>query len=133
VADRLIEHDRRGRPIGSRVWDVDLPCPECGNRSVIGFLYLDQHGHHQHTHYVCTFWKSPDDRSVYLTAGYDASKDRCGWHGWGVPEPLVCDHCGGTTFEPWHEDPRRPECATCHHVCSHPGSPMNTTDWSPNV
>lgn len=79
------EQDRRLRPIEQRVWDAGLPCPECGNMAVIGFLYLDQHGSHQHTHYVCTFWKSPDDKNVYLTAGYDASRDRCDWHGWSVP------------------------------------------------
>lgn len=79
------QKDRRLVLISERVWDADLPCPECGNRSVIGFLYLDQHGQHQHTHYVCTFWRSPDDKSVYLKPGYDASKDRCGWHGWSVP------------------------------------------------
>lgn len=64
------DSDRRTEPIDKRVWDATLPCPDCGNMSVIGFLYLDQHGRHQHTHYVCTFW---------------AAKDRCGWHGWTVP------------------------------------------------
>ena len=79
------ERDRRASPIDQRVWDATLPCPNCGNTSVIGFLYLDQFGHHQHTHYVCTFWATPEDKSVYLRPGYDASKDRCGWHGWSVP------------------------------------------------
>lgn len=85
VVEEWLAEDRRQAPIDQRVFDATLPCPDCGNKSVIGYLYLDQHGHHQHTQYVCTFWRTPEDKSVYLQAGYDASKDRCGWQGWSVP------------------------------------------------
>lgn len=67
---------REGRSPLDGAFEVTNPCPECGNRSVLGFLYLNQDGQHMHTHYVCTFWASPSD----------VEGSRCGWHGWTVPD-----------------------------------------------
>lgn len=52
---------------------TDQPCPQCGVAKVLGFLYLSERGTHQHTHYVCLSWP--------------ATGERCGWHGWTVPDP----------------------------------------------
>lgn len=49
-----------------------LPCPDCGHRRILGYRMDNEHGHHMHTHYVCTFWGSGMRRA-------------CGWHGWSVP------------------------------------------------
>lgn len=51
---------------------VDLPCPECGHRRILGYRMDNEHGGAMHTHYVCTFWGSGKPRA-------------CGWHGWVVP------------------------------------------------
>lgn len=53
---------------------LELPCPDCGNRRLIGYAFLDQEGRHQHTHYICTWWPSYGA----------AATQRCGWHGWTV-------------------------------------------------
>jgi hypothetical protein len=50
----------------------ELPCPDCGHRRILGYRMDNEHGHHMHTHYVCTFWGSGMRRP-------------CGWHGWSVP------------------------------------------------
>lgn len=53
-----------------------LRCPQCKNKTLFGYLYRNEFGDHQHTHYVCTYWPNGDTFGV----GY-----RCGWHGWAVP------------------------------------------------
>jgi hypothetical protein len=59
----------------------DLLCPRCGYARIIGFLYLDQAGCHQHTHYVCTFWRAATEDMVAVPG----ATTPCGWHGWTVP------------------------------------------------
>lgn len=65
--------------VGS-TWLCDLPCPDCGELRVIGYLLTNERGEHAHTHYVCTFWRSglKPDLSASL-------HKRCGWSGWSVP------------------------------------------------
>jgi hypothetical protein len=63
-----------------RTFNVDLPCPSCGQDSLFGYLLLNERGEHMHTHYVCRFWRSgiKPDLSASL-------HKHCGWHGWSVP------------------------------------------------
>lgn len=62
---------------------TDLPCPQCGEKMVLGHYFLTPDTHqHQHTHYVCLSWPS---NGIYETK-------RCGWHGWVVP-PLPNKKC----------------------------------------
>lgn len=68
------------RTLIHRVFDADLPCPDCGQDSVIGYLFLNEHGEHMHTYYVCTFWPS----GKRADGGYEV-RPRCGWGGWTVP------------------------------------------------
>jgi hypothetical protein len=103
---------------------VETPCPDCGQRSLIGYLLVNESGRHQHTRYACTFWRSglsPD--------GLRPLHEPCGWQGWSVPAPARCGpgrecvgqaddhvhcHCGG-------------RC--CH--CSCPGSGLDPGDPGP--
>jgi hypothetical protein len=78
---------------------LELPCPNCGESRLLGFLYLNQHGKHMHTHYVCTFWKSEEDPGVYMDPDHDSTVNRCGWHGWVVPEPLKFPTAAGSVIE----------------------------------
>lgn len=58
----------------------EYPCPDCGQRKIIGYYFVTEEGHHQHTYYVCTFWPSainPD--------GSHTTTKRCGWQGWRIP------------------------------------------------
>lgn len=36
----------------------DLPCPDCGQYRIIGYVFTNEADEHMHTHYVCTFWPS---------------------------------------------------------------------------
>lgn len=56
-----------------RLWEPYV-CPECRRESLFGYYFADEEGRHQSTHYVCTFWSSVP------------GAQRCGWHGWTVPE-----------------------------------------------
>lgn len=60
-------------------FDVDLPCPRCGEHLLFGYYFLTPDLKHQHTHYVCRHWPSGEreNGSYVLT-------ERCGWHGWAV-------------------------------------------------
>lgn len=77
-----LKRDRRNGPLLDRVFSVEnIPCPGCGNSSVIGYLLLDEKlGHHQHTHYVCTAWVDVD-RPRLLQGGQGRP---CGWSGFSV-------------------------------------------------
>lgn len=69
------------KPLSARTFAVsDSPCPDCGQRSVIGFYYVNEYQEHMHTHYVCTFW--PSSRGEIDP---DKIKRQCGLHGWHVP------------------------------------------------
>lgn len=60
-------------PYDARAWKVkSLPCPTCGNMTVMGYLLVKENDEHMHTHYVCTFWRS-------------RTTVRCGWSGYSVP------------------------------------------------
>lgn len=62
-------------------WLVDtLPCPECRNMTLIGYLLVDEEGKHMHTKYVCTFWPT----GVRQNRPY-VNTNPCGWSGWTVP------------------------------------------------
>lgn len=61
----------------------DLPCPKCGQYTVIGYSYHNENGEHMHTRYRCTFWKSGINRST-LPRTYDRTEP-CDWDGWSVP------------------------------------------------
>lgn len=52
---------------------VDLPCPDCEQRRLVGYRLDNEKGEHMHTNYVCTFWASRTLRA-------------CGWHGWTIPD-----------------------------------------------
>lgn len=58
----------------SGAFAVDSPCPDCGNKSILGYLLLNENGRHKHTRYICTFWGS-------------GNPVRCGWHDWVIPKP----------------------------------------------
>lgn len=77
---------------------LDWPCPDCGNVSLLGFLYLNQHGAHMHTHYVCTFWASEEDPGVYMDPDHDSTVNRCNWHGWVVPAPKKLPTAAGSVI-----------------------------------
>lgn len=65
-------------------WKATLPCPECGNYTVIGMLLVDEEGNHMHTFYRCTFW--PSNRENLGRSNILRSDTRpCGWEGWTVP------------------------------------------------
>ena len=73
------------RPV-ELVFDVsEYACPKCGQHSLFGFNYSNREGSKMHTHYVCTYWASPENRADYLKPGYNSGLNRCGWHGWSVP------------------------------------------------
>jgi predicted RNA-binding Zn-ribbon protein involved in translation (DUF1610 family) len=61
---------RDGNPAGFSL--ASLPCPQCGQRRIMGYRMDDEQGKHMHTHYVCTFWGTGQTKA-------------CGWHGWSVP------------------------------------------------
>lgn len=64
-------------------WKVDaLPCPDCGNRTLMGYLLTNEFGEHMHTKYVCTFWKADPMRGTPRT---ETVTRPCGWQGWSVP------------------------------------------------
>lgn len=50
---------------------ADTPCPACGNKTLIGYLYIDEEENHQHTRYLCCFW--------------GRQGPPCNWNGWVVP------------------------------------------------
>jgi hypothetical protein len=56
-------------------WSDDasaLKCPACG-RNTVGILrYINEHGAHMHTRYLCASWPS-------------GAGEPCGWAGWYVP------------------------------------------------
>lgn len=47
-------------------------CPRCKCYGLIGYYFRTLEGAHQHTYFVCPLWP--------------AGGQRCGWHGWSVPE-----------------------------------------------
>ena len=51
---------------------IDVPCPTCGNETVLCYLLVDEKGQHMHTRYVCVFWGSDQTKA-------------CDWAGWSVP------------------------------------------------
>ena len=63
-------------------WLVDRPCPQCGQTTVGGMLLVDERGRHQHTRYVCTFWRSG---LLGEDEGFRPAHEPCGWEGWSVP------------------------------------------------
>lgn len=72
--------DYRTRDLTGKTFLCESPCPSCGQTKVIGYYFVTEAGHHQHTHYVCTFWPTalnPD--------GSYTHRERCGWHGWSIP------------------------------------------------
>ena len=74
--------DRTG---GSFLVGPEHPCPVCGEAKVLGYYLVDERGRHQHTRYVCTFW-----RSGISPAGFAAYR-ACGWTGWTVPAAPVVE------------------------------------------
>lgn len=62
-------------------FDVDLPCPQCGEHLLFGYYFLTPELQHMHTYYVCRNWPS-GDRGANLAY---VPTERCGWHGWTVP------------------------------------------------
>lgn len=71
VVDFLV---RRGPANGPKfwTWEAGVPCPDCGQRRVMGYRLDTENGEHMHTHYVCTWWGKGQPKG-------------CGWHGWSVP------------------------------------------------
>ena len=61
----------------ARAWNATLPCPSCGNMTVIGYLLVNEQGEHMHTRYACTFWPS----EVRPGLPHQDTR-RCGWEGW---------------------------------------------------
>lgn len=67
------------RPLATRAFVVDdIPCPGCGQISIIGLLLCNERESHVHTWYVCTFWRSGID------PGGGGPYKPCGWTGWVV-------------------------------------------------
>ena len=63
-------------PLAERTFPLpDDPCPDCGQFTLFGYYFVTEDQHHQHTHYVCTFW--PSIKGLF--------QRQCGWHGWTVP------------------------------------------------
>lgn len=61
----------------AKAWTSSLPCPDCGQMTVIGYLLVNEQGSHMHTKYACTFWPSSKSLTV--------AEKPCGWQGWSVP------------------------------------------------
>lgn len=83
TADELREEwHRRGMNLdrAEHTFPVDLPCPDCGQNSLFGYSYRNEKGEHQHTRYVCNFWRSglKEDLSGSL-------HKPCNWSGPFVP------------------------------------------------
>jgi hypothetical protein len=58
------------------------PCPNCGQSdTVLGYYFASEDGKHQHTRYVCTFWRSGLDAGGYM------QHNPCGWSGWTAGGP----------------------------------------------
>lgn len=74
-----VEHLSRLRR-AEGTFDVDLPCPQCGEKLLFGYYFVTPDLVHQHTYYVCRNWPSG-----LLPDGTYRPTERCGWHGWRVP------------------------------------------------